>query len=200
MNQAEIEAKIVELALLYEQQGADSVAAQKLVEDLAKENAQNIGKVRMSLARKVMLKKVTVKQDKKDVAVDIKSSTISQVMKAIETARGVVADMRTMTAGKATTVKNKSNDLEQLETLMANAAKTDETKSQAKPAAKKQKAADKPKDKPVASAKKDEPQVKPADPKNEAIDFPSKEIQADIREFFKPDADDYSDALADFME
>lgn len=200
MNQAEIEAKVVELALLCEQQGVDSAAAQKLVEYLAKENAQNVGKVRMSLARKVMLKKVTVKQDKKDVAVDIKSSTISQVMKAIETARNGTVDAQKTPEVKTATVKNKSNDLGQLETLMANAAKTDETKLQAKPAAKKQKAADKPKDKPVAPAKKDEPQVKPAEPKNEAIDFPSKEIQADIREFFKPDADDYSDALADFME
>lgn len=200
MNLAEIEAKVVELSLLCEQQGVDSAAAQKLVEDLAKENAQNIGKVRMSLARKVMLKKVTVKQDKKDVAVDIKSSTISQVMKAIESARNGTVDEQKTPEVKTATVKNKSNDLGQLETLMANAAKTDETKSQAKPAAKKQKAADKPKDKPVAPAKKDEPQVKPAEPKNEAIDFPSKEIQADIREFFKPDADDYSDALADFME
>lgn len=200
MNQAEIEAKVVELALLFEQQGVDSAAAQKLVEDLAKENAQNVGRARLSLGRKIMLKKVTVKQGKNDVAVDIKSATVSQVMKAIESARNGTVDAQKTPEVKTATVKNKSNDMEQLETLMANAEKAEETKSQAKPAAKKQKAADKPKDKPVASAKKDEPQAKPAEPKNEKIDFPSKEIQADIREFFKPDADDYSDALADFME
>lgn len=198
MNQAEIEAKIVELALLYEQQRADSVAAQKLVEDLAKENAQNVGRARLSLGRKIMLKKVTVKQGKNDVAVDIKSATVSQVMKAIESARGVVADTQTMTAGKATTVKNKSNDMEQLETLMANAEKAEETES-LKPA-EKQKMAGKSKEKPATPAEKDESQVKPTKTENETVNFPDKKTQADIKEFFKPDSDDYSDALADYME
>lgn len=198
MNLAEIEAKTVELALLYEQQGADSVAAQKLVEDLAKENAQNIGKVRMSLARKVMLKKVTVKQGKNDVAVDIKSSTISQVMKTIETARNGTVDAQKTPEVKTATVKNKSNDLGQLETLMANAEKAEETES-LKPA-EKQKMADKSKEKPATPAEKDESQVQPTKTENETVNFPDKKTQADIKEFFKPDADDYSDALADFME
>lgn len=186
MNQAEIEAKIVELALLYERQGEGSSATREMLADLAKENAQNVGKARMSLARKVMLKKVTVKQGKNDVAVDIKSATVSQVMKAIESARSGVAVTQTTKEDKDTIVKNKSNDLSMLGELLSNAEKEQKNQqqtSQAKPTPKKQKPVKKAKAAPAPQVEKDDPQAKPAEAKNKIDDKKLESVMKAVDEY-----------------
>jgi len=197
MNQAEIEAKLVELALLYEQQGADSAAVKELSEALAKENTQNVGKARLSLGRKVMLKKVTVRQNNKDVAVDIKSGTVSQVMQAVEAARNNTVDTPVQTGAKSSTTKNKSKDLSQLDELMANAAKEKENqpaKPKDQPAAKKQKATDKPKDKPAKQVKKDEVQTKPDNSVN------TDAVLKEVDDYIYGRAARYSGAITDFAK
>ncbi|MBQ8481258.1 MAG: hypothetical protein IJ532_01830 [Alphaproteobacteria bacterium] len=109
MKQAEIEAKIIELALIYANQGADSADALKLVEELAKENKDNVSKARLSLNRKIMMNKVTVKQDKKDVKVTIANDTVKEVMSAIETARNKIEN--TETKENIENTERKSDDL-----------------------------------------------------------------------------------------
>ena len=186
MNQAEIEAKIVELALLYERQGEGSSATREMLADLAKENAQNVGKARMSLARKVMLKKVTVKQGKNDVAVDIKSATVSQVMKAIESARSGVAVTQTTKEDKDTIVKNKSNDLSMLGELLSNAEKEQKNQqqtSQAKPTPKKQKPVKKAKAAPATQVEKNDSQAKPAEVKNKIDDKKLESVMKAVDEY-----------------
>lgn len=125
MKPAEIEAKIVELALIYqdETQGAESVVAKKLLTELAQENKENIGKANVSLRNKILRGKAKIGQN-------VLGAVLNDINTSVKD--DTVADVPAQTAANTGGAKNTTKDISELGNLLKE-AENQPAKSKAKP-------------------------------------------------------------------
>ena len=202
MKLAEIEAKVVELALIYqdEKQGADSAAAKKLLAELVKEESDVIRDA--CEAAKIDgifegIEQETIGKILRDYYKD-KFGTNNVAKNNTDTQSTDKKVSKPQSVSDKASRKRTTNDLSELGNLLKE-VENQPAEPKSKPVRQKVNR-NAPKAQPI---EQDNTQAEQAEAKNSDVKMtplPGKDIQAEIREFFNDGVDDYSDKLGDYLE